>query len=199
MVAMQAWARVVLVSLRLIAGIRVEVRGREHLPRGTALVASKHQGWLDFVVMLARLPDVCFVMKRELLMIPFFGWHAWRSGMIPVDREAHAKALKAMLRAARARLKQAPRQILIFPEGTRTDPGAAPDYKPGVAALYRDLDLPCTPAATNSGRHWPAHGYRLTPGVAVFEFLPPIPAGLKRDAFMSELEARIETASNALL
>jgi 1-acyl-sn-glycerol-3-phosphate acyltransferase len=197
-VGMRAWAIVVIASLRLLAGLRVEVRGREHLPRGGALIASKHECWLDFVVYLALLPEVCFVMKKELMKIPFFGWHAWKAGMIPVDREAHSKALKAMLRAARARAQEG-RQVLIFPEGTRTEPGAAPDYKPGVAALYRDIGAPCTPAATNSGTHWPARGWRLTPGRAVYELLPPIPPGLKREEFMQGLEASIETASNRLL
>jgi 1-acyl-sn-glycerol-3-phosphate acyltransferase len=195
---MRVWGVVVVASLRLLAGVRVEVRGREHMPVGAVLVASKHQCWLDFVVFLALLPEVCFVMKKELMKIPFFGWHASKAGMIPVDREAHAKALKAMLRAAKARAGEG-RQILIFPEGTRTEPGAAPDYKPGVAALYRELQTSCAPVATNSGVHWPARGWRLTPGRAVYEFLPPIAAGLKRDAFMAELQDRIETASDRLL
>ena len=73
------------------------------------------------------------------------------------------------------------------------------DYTPGGAAIYRDLDGPCWPVATNSGAHWPAHGFKRYPGVVVFEFLPPIPAGLKRAEFMAQLESRIEAASNALL
>ena len=89
--------------------------------------------------------------------------------------------------------------MLIFPEGTRAPVGAAPDYKPGIAALYRDLDCPCTPMATNSGVYWPAHGFRRYPGTVVYEFLPAIPAGLKRDAFMAVLEERLEGASTALL
>jgi 1-acyl-sn-glycerol-3-phosphate acyltransferase len=195
---MSAWAHVVVASLHVLAGVRLDVRGREHIPRSPALVACKHQGWLDFVVLLTLLPDICFVMKKELMTIPVFGWLSSKAGMIPIDRSARSKALKDMLRKARERAREH-RQILIFPEGTRTDPGATPDYKPGVAALYRDLDLPCTPVATNSGVHWPARGFGLTPGVAVYEFLPPIPPGLKREPFMIELQDRIETASNALL
>ena len=109
-----------------------------------------------------------------------------------------AKALKDMVRDARDRLQDG-RQVIIFPEGTRKAPGAAPDYKPGVAAIYRELELPCIPMATNSGVHWPAHGFPSGPGTIVFEFLPAIPAGLKRAEFMRELQDRIETASNALL
>ena len=192
------WARIVLFGLRWIAGVKVEVRGLEHAPSGAALIASKHQGMLDIVALLAVLPDACFVMKKELMPLPFFGWFAWKTKMIAVDRAAHAKALKDMVRQTRARLADG-RQILIFPEGTRTTPGQPADYKPGVAAIYRDVDAPCWPVATNSGVHWPAHGFRRYPGTVVFEFLEPIPAQLKRGAMMALLESRIETASLALL
>ena len=192
------WARTVLFGLRRIAGVKVDFRGLENRPSGAALVASKHQGMLDIVALLAVLPDACFVMKKELMPLPFFGWFAWKTGMIAVDRAGHARALKDMTRQARARLSQG-RQIVIFPEGTRNDPGVPGDYKPGVAAIYRDLEGPCWPVATNSGLHWPAHGFRRRPGVAVFEFLEPIPAGMKRGAMMALLESRIETASLALL
>lgn len=192
------WAKFVLFGLRWIAGVTVEFRGLEHRPTGPALIAAKHQGMLDVVVPFVMLDDPCMVMKKELLPLPFFGWFAWKTRMIPVDRQAHARALKDMVRNARARLVEG-RQIVIFPEGTRGLPGAAPDYKPGVAAIYRDLDAPCWPVATNSGVHWPAHGFRRYPGVVVFEFLPPIPAGLKRAEFMKRLEDSVETASAALL
>lgn len=194
----RGWAKFVLFGLRWIAGVRVEFRGLEHRPAGAALVAAKHQGMLDIVALLAVLPDACFVLKKELMPLPFFGWFAWKTRMIAVDRSGHAKALKDMARQARARLAE-DRQIVIFPEGTRTPPGQPGDYKPGVAAIYRDLEGPCWPVATNSGVCWPAHGFRRTPGVVVFEFLPPIPAGLKRAEFMSRLEAEIEAASTRLL
>ena len=192
------WARFVLFGLRWIAGVRVEFRGLEHRPTGPALVAPKHQGMLDVVAPFAILDDPCFVLKKELMPLPFFGWFAWKTRMIPVDRAAHAKALKDMVRHARDRIAQG-RQIVIFPEGTRTAPGAEPDYKPGVAAIYRDLEVACWPVATNSGVHWPAHGFKRYPGTVVFEFLEPIPAGLKRAEFMTRLEESVETASKALL
>lgn len=192
------WARFVLFGLRWIAGVRVEFRGLEHRPTGAALIAAKHQGMLDVVAPFAILDDPCFVLKKELMPLPFFGWFAWKTKMIAVDRSAHSKALKDMVRQTRARLAD-DRQILIFPEGTRTTPGEPADYKPGVAAIYRDVNAPCWPIATNSGVHWPAHGFKRYPGLVVFEFLPPIPAGLKRAEFMAELESRIETASTALL
>jgi 1-acyl-sn-glycerol-3-phosphate acyltransferase len=194
----RGWARFCLFGLRWIAGVKVEFRGLEHRPTGAALIAGKHQSMLDVIAPFAILPDNCFIMKKELRPLPFFGWFAWKTGMIAVDRSAHSKALKEMVRQARTRFAEG-RQILIFPEGTRTPLGAAPDYKPGIAALYRDLECPCTPMATNSGVHWPAHGFRRYPGTVVYEFLPAIPAGLKRAEFMSLLEERIEGASNGLL
>ena len=198
MAVIRLWARFMLLGLRLICGVRVEVRGLEHRPAGAALIAAKHQGMLDVIAPFTFLDDPCFVMKKELMPLPFFGWFAWKTRMIPVDRGAHARALKDMVRAARDRLADG-RQIVIFPEGTRTAPGQPGDYKPGVAALYRDLAAPCWPVATNSGVHWPARGVLRRPGVVVFEFLPPIPAGLKRAEFMTRLEDRIETASTSLL
>ena len=198
MEAIKLWSRLVMAAMRLIVGVKVEMRGLEHRPLGPALIAAKHQGAFDFIGPFDLLPDACFVLKKELLRIPLFGWECLKAGMIPVDREGHSKALKDLVRESKRRLAE-DRQIIIFPEGTRKAPGAPPDYKPGVAALYRELGVPCVPVATNSGVYWPAHGHPSRPGTIVFEFLPPIPQGMKRGEFMRELESRIETASTALL
>ena len=198
MFVVKAWARFVLFGLHRVAGVRVEFRGLEHRPPGAALIACKHQCMLDIIIPFAVLDDPCIIMKKELLPIPFFGWFAWKTKMISIDRSAHSKALKDMVHQARTRAAEG-RQIFIFPEGTRAEPGTPPDYKPGVMALYRDLGGPCWPMATNAGVYWPPHGFRRYPGTIVYEFLPPIPADLKRGVFMAELEARIEAASDALL
>ena len=195
---MRIWSYVTLWGLNAICGVRVEIRGRQYLPKGPALFASKHQCMLDTITPFTVFDDACQVMKKELTRIPFYGWYSLAAGMIVVNREGHAAALRKLVADSRERLAQQ-RQLLIFPEGHRMEPGEAPDYKPGVAALYRDLQMPCVPVATNSGLHWPAHGFIRRPGVIVIEFLEPIPAGLKRGAFMTELQIRIETASNALM
>lgn len=192
------WGFFVLFGLRTICGVRVEVRGREHIPTGPALIAAKHQSMLDICANFTLLPDVCFVMKKELLAIPFFGWYALKGRMIPVDREGHSAALKKLVADTQDRMRD-DRQVIIFPEGTRTKTGETPTYKPGVAALYRDLGLPCTLVATNSGRHWPAKGFARYPGVVVYEYLPALPAGLKRGQFMAEMQETIEGASVRLL
>jgi 1-acyl-sn-glycerol-3-phosphate acyltransferase len=196
--AMGVWGAGVTAMLEPVCGIKVEIRGRQHMPKGPALIAAKHQCMFDTVAPFAVLIDACYVMKKELMIIPFYGWYSSKGGMIVVDREGHSKALRKLVADARERITDG-RQVVIFPEGHRQDPGAEPDYKPGIAGLYRDLELPCTPMATNSGVHWPAHGFIRRPGTIVFEFLEPIPPGLKRADFMRTLEDRIETASTALL
>ncbi|MFT3995830.1 MAG: lysophospholipid acyltransferase family protein [Asticcacaulis sp.] len=196
--AVKFWAHSVLWGLRWICGVKVEFRGLEHRPDGAALIAGKHLSMLDTIAPFVILKDPCYVLKKELTYLPFFGWYIWRTQMIPVQRKDAAKALKAMVVDARDRLAHQ-RQIVIFPEGTRSELDADPDYKPGVAALYRDLAFPCHLLATNSGQCWPAHGITRTPGTVVFEFLPPVPAGLKRGEFMGEIKSRIEAASTQLI
>jgi 1-acyl-sn-glycerol-3-phosphate acyltransferase len=196
--AMGLWGVVVIGLLRTICDLRVEFRGLEHMPAGRGLVAAKHQCMFDTMGPLTVLPDACYVMKRELLKIPFYGWFSLKSGMLVLDRQGGAGALRRLIAQARARLAE-PRQLVIFPEGHRMAPGEKGEYQPGVAGLYRELGLACTPMATNSGVHWPAHGFIRRPGLIVYEFLEPIPPGLHRAAFMRELESRIETASQRLL
>ena len=196
--AFRFWALSIFVLLRVCAGVRVELRGREHLPTGRALIAAKHLCMFDVFAQFAWLPDSCFVMRKELLRIPFFGWYARKVRMIVIDREGRVKALQGLVREGRERLSEA-RQLVIFPEGHRGAPGEAGHYQPGVAALYRELDMPVHMVATNSSVHWPTLGHLRPPGVIVFEYLEPLPAGLKRADFMRQLEDRIEGASNALL
>ncbi len=192
------WAYGVIGLLRAVCGIRLELRGREFLPKGRAMIAAKHQCMFDVFAQMIWLPDAVFVMRKELMIIPFFGWYSWKTQMIVIDREGGAKALRKMLKDASARMAD-DRQLLIFPEGTRGPPGIAGTYEPGVAGLYRQLGLPVHPVATNSGVHWPAHGFLRRPGTIVFEYSEPIPAGLARAEFMQRIEERIETGSNALL
>lgn len=189
LVAARVWARYAVFGLRWICNLHLHFEGLEHAPKAAGLVACKHQSMLETISIFLALPEPAIVFKQELRAMPVFGWFVQRTGMIMVDREAHAKALKDMVRAAR-QSAGAGRPIFIFPEGTRQPPGAAPDYKPGVAAIYRELDLPCTPVALNTGLF--CHGLLRKPGRTTIRFLPPIPAGLPRREFMRQLEERIE-------
>jgi 1-acyl-sn-glycerol-3-phosphate acyltransferase len=184
--------------LRIIAGTRMEVRGREHLPRGASLVAAKHQSAWDTFALIPLFCDPAVVLKAELTSIPLYGWFCRKFEHIVVSRERAAIALKAMLVTSRARA-DAGREIVIFPEGTRTPPGAPPDYKPGIVALYESLGLPCVPLALNSGLYWPRRSLMRYPGTIVVEFLEPIPPGLDRRTFRATLEDRIEGATRRLI
>ena len=198
MVPIRLWARSQFWALRRLVGASVEVRGRERLPTGAYLLASKHQSMLDTLVAMTLTPWPCIVLKRELMWIPIFGWYAAKAQMIVLDRAGRPGDVRQMLEAARRALADG-RQVLIYPEGTRREPGAQPAYKGGVGLIYKDLEAVCAPVATNSGMIWPAHGLLKHPGRAVFEVLPAIASGHPRKLFMAELEGRIEDASAALL
>ena len=192
------WGRGIVVLLGVICGVKVEVRGRQYIPRGAALVAPKHQSMFDVFAQFTWLPASAFVMKKELAWIPWFGWYASKAGCIVIDREGGSKTMRQVIREGTERFARGC-QVVIFPEGHRQLRGAAPDYKPGIAALYRELGVPVCPVATNSGEHWSSKGMSIRkPGLIVFEYLEPIPPGLKRAEFMRILEDRIEAKSNEL-
>jgi 1-acyl-sn-glycerol-3-phosphate acyltransferase len=176
----------------------MEIRGREHIPVGPVLIASKHQSAWETIIYHLVLDDPVMVIKRELFWIPLYGWYALKWRMIGIYRKGRARALKKMVAAARAEVGRG-RPIVIFPQGTRTQVGERLPYQPGIAALYRALAIPVVPVAVNSGLYWPRRGFTKRSGTIILEFLPPIEAGLPRKQFTPLLESRIEEASSALL
>jgi len=187
------WVRVTLAVLGGLVGLRHRVVGLEHRLPGAAIYAVKHQSAWDTLVFALLLDEPAYVLKRELTYLPLFGWLLLRAGMIPVDRAGRASALRRMIGQAKQRTA-AGRPLLIYPEGTRTAPGERRPYQPGVAALYGQLDLPVVPVALNSGLFWGRRQFVKRPGTITVEFLPAIPPGLPRRAFMAELEKRLEGA-----
>jgi len=183
--------------LRVVAGVKVEYRGLEKIPPGALLVASKHQSFWEAFTLLTLFDDPAFIVKRELMWIPFFGWLLWKADQVPVDRKAKGGAMAGMIENARKALG-AGRQIVIFPEGTRTAPGAPPAYKSGVAHLYAAAGVPCLPVALNSGLFWPRRKFLRRPGTIVLEVLEAIPPGLDREEFAARLEREIEAAQERL-
>ncbi|HET6620490.1 MAG TPA: lysophospholipid acyltransferase family protein [Dongiaceae bacterium] len=192
------WIDGTLFLLRVLCGLGARELGLENLPKGPAIVAAKHQSAWETLFLSRRLGRPAFVLKRELLGIPLFGWFIRKVGMVAVDRAGKAAALKRMVRDANQALGQG-RRIVIFPEGTRVAPGTHRPYQPGIAALYGQLNVPVVPVALNSGLYWGRKAWVKKPGRILIEYLPPIPPGLDRKAFMAELEHRLEPAANALL
>ena len=191
------WARVNLWLLRWVAGVKVEFRGLENIPQGGCIVAAKHQSAWETFALLPLFRSPTYVLKRELRWIPLFGWYTAKFRQIPVDRGKRSVALAKLTDSARTAIAEG-RQILIFPEGTRVEPGEHPDFKPGAAGLYLNMGVPCVPVALNSGVFLKSYCGLKRPGRIVVEFLEPIPPGLDKPDFLRQLHERINTASDAL-
>ncbi|HLI98208.1 MAG TPA: lysophospholipid acyltransferase family protein [Bradyrhizobium sp.] len=194
----QAWARSSIWLMRVICHIKVEYRGLEKIPPGPLIVASKHQSMWETFALLQFFEQPLFILKRELTWIPFFGWYLIKANMIGIDRAAGGRSLLQMARRAGEEVRRG-RQLIIFPEGTRTPVGATPNYKTGIAQIYVDCGVNCLPVALNSGLFWPRRTFMRYPGTLVVEFLDPVPPGLKRDQFLKTIEGSIEQATNRLV
>jgi 1-acyl-sn-glycerol-3-phosphate acyltransferase len=192
------WARTNLWLLRAVCGVTAEFRGVEKIPPGPLLVSSKHQSLWETFALLLILSDPTYIMKRELMWIPFFGWYTWKAGMIPIDRKRGSQALADLSAHVRRELARS-RQIIIFPEGTRRPPGAEPHYKYGVVHLYAEMGVPCLPIALNSGLFWPRRSLRRYRGTIRVEVLDPIPPGLGKQAFFERLQSEVEGATARLV
>jgi 1-acyl-sn-glycerol-3-phosphate acyltransferase len=194
----QHWGRMNLHLLRIVCGITVEWRGLEKIPAGACLVAAKHQSVWETFALLTLFRDPTYILKRELLWLPLFGWAAWRARMIPVDRGGGKPALAAMAAHVRDALA-AGKQIIIFPEGTRRPAGAEPKYKYGIAHLYGEGIAACVPIALNSGLFWPRRQFLRYPGTITVEILDPIAPGLPIDEFFERLQRDLEAATARLI
>ncbi len=196
----RTWGRTSLWLVDKICNLKVEWRGLENIPPGggALIVASKHQSIWDTFVLPIRFPDFSYILKRELVWIPFFGWYLLSAEQIGINRAKGGKLLPQLIEKAKKLFDQK-RQLFIFPEGTRRPAGAPPAYKFGVAQLYAATNVPALPVALNAGLFWPRRGFLVRPGKVVIEFLPLIPPGLPPREFFEKLEREIETASDRLI
>jgi 1-acyl-sn-glycerol-3-phosphate acyltransferase len=192
----RCWSWSVLLLLRLICGLRYRIVGE--VPKGGVIVACKHQSAWDTIAFFQIVASPVYILKRELLMVPLFGWCLLKSGMIAIDRKGGASTMRKTIVKAAERLAEG-RQIVIFPQGTRVAPGVKAPYQPGAVGLYTHLDTAIVPAALDSGRFWARRSFLKKPGMITLEFLEPIPPGLKRAEAQRLIEERIETASDRLL
>ncbi|MDP2779204.1 1-acyl-sn-glycerol-3-phosphate acyltransferase [Devosia sp.] len=191
------WGTSTLRILRWLTGVRTKVSGQENIPEGGCIIAAKHQSDWDVFSIFPHTGRPAYIIKAELMRIPFFGWAARSLDCIEVDRKKGAKAIPAMMAQAHAAIARGCR-IVIFPEGTRRAPLAPPDYRQGIVRLYMELNVPVVPVALNSGLFWGRNSPIIWPGTAEAKFLPPIEAGLSADVFVERLKKAIETESNAL-
>ncbi len=198
LLGIRIWARIARWGMRTLIGASTEIRGLERLPDGPLILTPRHQAMIDTLLPFLFLKDPCFILKKELMYYPVFGLYAWKTGMIAIDREGSTKTLKHMTAKAQAAVA-AGRSLVIFPEGTRLKPGQHEPLKPGIALLYKDLNIPCVPVALNTGYCWPARGVRRHSGEMVMEILDPIEPGMNRKAFMRALEERLEAGMQPLL
>jgi 1-acyl-sn-glycerol-3-phosphate acyltransferase len=173
-----------------LLGIRTQLIGE--LPQSGALVVFKHESMFEAIETLAVFDRPAVVMKQELVDMFGWGYVARRHGVIPVNREAGAAAMRQMIAAAKA-AKAAGRPIVLFPEGTRVPHGETPELRAGLAGLYKILGLPVVPVALDSGRLWPRSLIKRA-GIVTMKVGDPIPPGLPRE----EIEARVHAAINAL-
>ena len=194
---LKVWATTMMWFLKGVAGLRWEVRGLENLPDEPCILACKHQSAWETGIFYQLVQDPSYILKKELLSIPFFGWYLAKGGAIAIDRKAGASALKLMIKGTQDRLARG-QNVVIFPEGTRSAPGKPGTYHPGVAALYKSVDAPLVPVALNSGLFWQRRSFLKRPGCITIEILPAIEPGQDRKTFMRALQTRIEDASNRL-
>ena len=191
------WARFIMFLTRRLIGATVEFRGTENIPEGGVVYASKHQSAWDTALFLWLNPHTAYVMKDDLGRIPFWALYTTRCGHILIDRAGGPGALRDMVRKTDALLAEN-RSVVIFPEGTRSAPGSAGHYHPGVAALYGQTGAKVVPVALNSGLFWPRQNLHKSKGRVIVEFLPTMPEGLKNQEFMARLQECIETATRKL-
>ena len=192
----KTYSRWVFWSASWMVGIRCEVRGTP--PSGEALIAAKHQSFLDIMMIFTALPKAKFIVKKQIMYTPVIGQYAKRLGCVAVDRGKRGAAIEKMVREVKERHEDAG-QLIIYSQGTRVAPGTNAPYKVGTGILYGQLGQTCVPVAINVGVLWPKSGIYFKPGVAVVEFMQPMAPGQDRTEFLAELERRVEAKSNILM
>jgi 1-acyl-sn-glycerol-3-phosphate acyltransferase len=193
------WARMVHWGMRVVGGMQVEIRGRQHLPaKGPALIAMKHQSESDGITLAAEIPGIAFVAMQELFRYPLIGTILYRLQMIRVDTCGGGRERENLARFAK-RAHDSGRYIAIYPEGHLMAIGERERYRSGIYYMAKDFGLPVTPIATCVGLLWNRRDWVKNPGRAAIEFLPAIPTGLEKKEFMQRLESTIEEATARLV
>lgn len=188
------WATVTMKGMNVLIGLKYRVEGLENLPKeGPFIIASKHQSAFETIAYHAIFHHPVFVLKKELLWLPLFGWNLLLTGCIPIDRSSGTKAMRSILEGTKKRLQEG-HPVIIFPEGTRTAPGTTAKYNPGIGLLYEQCEAPVVPVVLNSGEFWRRKAFVKLSGTITVRILPPMPKGLPKREFISALQNEIESA-----
>ncbi|WP_429912096.1 lysophospholipid acyltransferase family protein [Glycocaulis sp.] len=193
-----SYARVIAFLLRFVAGIRIDLRGTQHLSRTPSVLAAKHQSWGDPLIMVATIRPLAYVAGDHLVKYPLVGFILKKTGAVVLSNEGGAAA-RARIDEGMTRLKSDKRHVLIYPEGHLSAPGEKHPYKKGVFHLAHDLGRPVVPVATSLGLAWDRKSFIKRPRTVVVEFLEPITPGEDKDAFMRHLEETIEGRTAELI
>ena len=192
------WARFQVFLLKVLCRLDYRVEGREHLPAGAAIIMSKHQSAWETIVFQEIFPAQTWVLKRELMWIPLFGWALALLRPIAINRGAGRQAIEQIIKQGRERL-QSGIWVVVFPEGTRVAPGARRRYGIGGAVLAAESGYPVVPVAHNAGSFWPRRGFRKRPGTIRVVIGPAIdPRGRKAEEIIRRTEEWIEGAMREL-
>jgi len=187
------WARFNLWVLSHLCHLTYQVKGRENIPQGPAVIICKHQSAWETLVLQNIFPSITWVLKKQLLYIPFFGWGLAMLDPVAINRQAKTKALTQLLTQGGQRLKQG-RSLVIFPEGTRTLPGEQIKYQAGGAMLATKTGFPVVPVAHNAGEYWPKDSFVKHPGIITISIGPTIlTSGLKTTEVNQQAQAWIES------
>ena len=174
------WISGILKMLKLTCGITYEIKNRDNIPNHAVIVASKHQSTFETLLLFKLIKNSIFIHKKELFFIPIFGLYLKKSNMISINRNEGTKAMRKILNEAKKNIANG-YSIIIFPEGTRKKLNEPPDYKTGIAGIYKESEAEVLPVAVNSGRYWPKHTFIKKPGKIIVKILKPIPAKLKKE------------------
>ena len=192
------WIGGILGLLKLTCGITYEIQNIENIPDRAVIVASKHQSAFETLLLFRLVKKSIFIHKRELYLIPIFGLYLKKSNMIAINRNEGAKAIRKMLNEVKQSILNG-YSIIIFPEGTRKKPGDPPDYKTGIAGIYKESEAEVLPVVVNSGNYWPKHTFIKKSGKIIIKFLKPIPSKLEKSEFLKKIESVIEDETNKII
>ena len=192
------WIFGIFLLLKYICRITYEIEGKENIPNYPIIIASKHQSAFETFALFYICKSAVFIHKKQLVYIPIFGQYLKKINMISIDRKGGAKTMRRMMSDTKVKIASGS-SIIIFPEGTRKKPGDKPDYKTGFIGIYKETNAKILPVAVNSGNFWPKQFIFKKKGNIIIKFLKLIQNDLERSKVLSEVENKIEEATNKII